>query len=209
MKIRLLIFDWSGVFSDDRKPAYDADMRILRDYGKPVMTFEKWIELFKMTPVEFYNDQGIRDDPKKLFALYKKYFDDEVRKGSKPKQYPGTKEVLRHFKRAGKKTAVLSSHPEENVKEEARRYHLDGFVDLVLGSATDKVKGLKSICRKMREKPESALYVGDLVFDIRAAKKAGVHSAAVCTGYQPREILEKEKPEFLLDSLSELKNIVE
>src|SRR3989344_4207780 len=74
--IGLLVFDWSGVISDDRMPVYEANMRILEDYGKPTISFEEWLPRTTMTPVEFLKNHGVFGDDKKMFALYKKYFDE-------------------------------------------------------------------------------------------------------------------------------------
>ena len=43
MTIQLVIFDWSGPISDDRRPVYEADMAILRKYRKPAAPFEEWV----------------------------------------------------------------------------------------------------------------------------------------------------------------------
>jgi beta-phosphoglucomutase-like phosphatase (HAD superfamily) len=41
MPIKLYIFDWSGTLSDDRRPVYEANMRVLVAYGKQRMTFQQ------------------------------------------------------------------------------------------------------------------------------------------------------------------------
>ena len=53
------------------------------------------------------------------------------------------------------------------------------------------------------------LMVGDSISDIRAGKAAGTVTAAVLTGLFTREELSKENPDFILDNVSVLSNIVE
>ena len=53
------------------------------------------------------------------------------------------------------------------------------------------------------------LYVGDTVSDIRFARNAGVKIASVITGPQKRETLEKEKPDYIIDNISEVLDIVD
>jgi len=207
MKIKLLIFDWSGVISDDRRPVYEANMRILRDHNKPTMAFEEWLPRTTMTPIKFLASCGVNGNPDELFALYKKYYDEAVKSGIVPKIYPDVHNVLQNLKKMGKKLAVLSSHPADNLSKEAEDYNLRSFLDLISGNSKNKVRGLLAICEQLGEKPEFTLYVGDMIYDIRAAKEAGVHPIGICTGYHTRERLENEKPEFLLENLSELKKI--
>jgi len=52
------------------------------------------------------------------------------------------------------------------------------------------------------------LYIGDSITDIRFAKNSGVKIACVATGGQPKEILEKEKPDYLIKNLIELLNLI-
>lgn len=208
MKIDLVIFDWSGVISDDRRPVYAANVQVLRDYKKPRMSFEEWLPRTTMTPVEFFANHGVHGDSKKLYALYKKYYSEAVESGMVPKVYPDARDVFQYLRKGGKQIAVLGSHPIDNLKREAKDYALASFLSSIHGSARDKIEGLHTVCRELETVPEGASYVGDTIYDIRAAKKAGLHSVGVCTGYHTKERLEKEEPEFLLECLSDLKEIL-
>ena len=67
--IKLIIFDWSGVISDDRKPVYKTDMRVLRRYKKPLLTLEQWLENPSLNAQEFFSSQGICGTQDELFNL--------------------------------------------------------------------------------------------------------------------------------------------
>jgi pyrophosphatase PpaX len=52
-------------------------------------------------------------------------------------------------------------------------------------------------------------YVGDAPFDVRAAKAAGVHAVAVTWGgIHPRERLEREEPDAIVDTAEELLGVL-
>ena len=208
MRINLFIFDWSGVVSDDRWPVYEANMRVLEDYGKPRMSFWEWLPKTTMTPIEIFENHGVHGDPKELFALYKKYFTEAVESGITPTVYPDAVDVLQHIKRKRNKLAVLSSHPEINLKSEAGQYGILPFLDHISGNSKDKAHGLISVCDSLGEEQSHALYTGDMIYDIIAAKKAGLNSAGICTGYHTRERLEGENPDLLLECLSDLKKMI-
>lgn len=124
--------------------------------------------------------------------------------GVAPTAYPEVKEALKTVRGRGKKVAVLSSHPTENLHEEARLYSVDGLLDRVSGSCRDKVEGLRIICSDLNEPPPCTLYVGDTIYDIRSAKEAGCRSAGICGGYHSRERLAGEDPDVLFEDLSDL-----
>ena len=51
--------------------------------------------------------------------------------------------------------------------------------------------------------PETAFGVGDSIHDVRAAKQAGIWSAAVATGNTPAATLEAESPHLRLENLTD------
>jgi phosphoglycolate phosphatase len=203
----LVIFDWSGVISDDRKPVYEANMRILEGYGMPKMSFDEWLAQTTMTVAGFLRNLGIKDDSEKLFAVYEKCYNEAIESGIEPEIYPNVHDVVEFLKEKRKRLAVLSSHPTSNLEKEAEDYNLTRFFDLMVGDSRNKANGLLHIYEQLKENLDVGLYVGDTIYDIRASKKAGVHSAAICCGYHSREKLAAESPNYLLETLLDLKSI--
>jgi HAD superfamily hydrolase (TIGR01549 family) len=56
--------------------------------------------------------------------------------------------------------------------------------------------------------PTHFLKVGDTISDIQEGKNANVITAVILSGTQRKEDLEKEKPDFMLTELREVKNII-
>lgn len=56
--------------------------------------------------------------------------------------------------------------------------------------------------------PRTFLKVGDTVSDIQEGKNAGVRTAVILAGTQNQEDLEKAKPDFILNSLADMKRIL-
>ena len=57
--------------------------------------------------------------------------------------------------------------------------------------------------------PEEVFLVGDSVHDIRCGKLLGITTVAVATGSTPRETLKAHRPDFLLDSLEPIEEVLE
>ena len=207
--IELVIFDWSGVISDDRPPVYEANMRLLEKYGKPRMTFDEWLPRTTMTPIEFLANHGVHGDPDDLFEEYRQAYELVQEEGIVPIVYEDTKEVLDELTNRGKRIAVVSSHPEENLRNEAEEYGLTDYFDSFFGNIRDKAQGLLKACEEAGIDPDKVVYIGDTIYDIQGAKKAGVSSIGMATGYHIKDRLANEEPDLVLESLSGLLDSIE
>ena len=56
--------------------------------------------------------------------------------------------------------------------------------------------------------PENCLFVGDTIFDIICAKRAGAYSAAVKSGFDTERFLKFHKADFILDSVNDLPELL-
>jgi phosphoglycolate phosphatase len=203
--IELVVFDWSGVISDDRKLVLKTHTYILRNCKKPEIDPEQWLTSPATSGQEFLASQGVSGSLDELADLYEENLNKVIESGLIPEAYPDAQNVLQYLKEKGKKISVLSCHPVDNVKREANHYNLISFCDLIRGSSKDKANDLQNICRELGVKPEHTLFMGDTIHDIRIAKKVGVNSCGICHGYHSKEMLMNENPDLLLDCLSDLK----
>jgi len=205
MKVKIVVFDWSGVISDDAEPVYWANMKILNEFGKPKMSFEEWKGRTTLSPREFLKNHGIDEDPEKLFELYARYFSEAP---VRPKVFPDVKETFSYLKSKNKNIVVISSHPEQNLRNEISEYGLDDYISSIYGSIKDKTYALIILSETLKIPISEILYVGDTIWDVMAAKKAGIHSAAVLTGYHSKEMLTEQTPELIINKLNDLKKYI-
>jgi len=204
--IKTIISDWSGVFSDDRKPVYEANMRVIEKHGKIRVSFDEWLPITRLTPVELFKDFGIDDDHDVLFEEYRKTYSQVRREGIHPVAYPDVKDFLTGLKAKRIPIVVVSSHPEQNLRTEAIEYGIDHYFEGFYGNLKDKAAAIQMVCGLKNIHPSSTAYIGDTIYDVQEAKKAKAKSVAVATGYHVRKRLAEENPDLLLNSLSELIN---
>ena len=202
--IRMAVFDWSGVISDDRPAVYESNMRMLEGYGHPRISFEEWRMRSTLTPVEIMKNHGVQDSEGEIWSEYKRVFSEVKGEGMRPEMYNEVPATLNQIKARGVYVRVISGHPEEELLSEALEYGLDGLVDGVECDCRDKAGSIRELCEREGVSPEAAFYIGDTIYDVRAAKDAGVISVACASGYHSFERLEKERPDLILASLSEL-----
>ncbi len=56
--------------------------------------------------------------------------------------------------------------------------------------------------------PNKCVYVGDTRTDMQAGKAAGMRTVGVLTGFDEYEILEKENPDAIIDSVQNLLEVI-
>ena len=58
------------------------------------------------------------------------------------------------------------------------------------------------------ESKKEAVMIGDRMFDVIGAKSHGITSIAVSYGYGSREELDNSNPDYIVDSVEELENLL-
>ena len=200
--------DWSGVVSDDRKPVHLANMRVLECRGITPLTLDEWLPKTTLTPREFFRNQGITEDEEMLFDEYRRNYGALVAEGIRPVPYTDARPFWEHLVGIELRPDVISSHPTDHLQAEAREYGIYPYVGRFVGSVKDKGQEIWRLISRRDINPQRYAYVGDTVYDIHAARAAGVIAIAVATGYHTRERLAKAEPDVLVDSLTELMHLI-
>ncbi|MDO8740439.1 MAG: HAD family hydrolase [Candidatus Woesearchaeota archaeon] len=202
--IKNIIFDWSGTLSDDWDSGHTAAMRVFKKLGLKVLSSEEHKKEFILPYMNFYKKYKKDIGKKEIDRLFFK----EINLVNEPKPFPKAEKILNFFKTKGIKMALLSSHPQKKLEKELRNYGFQKFFIEVKGSVHDKREVIYGIMKRNRFNNKETAYVGDMVHDIDAGKEAKVTAIAVSWGYQSREKLSKENPDFIIDDLDELKHII-
>jgi HAD superfamily hydrolase (TIGR01509 family) len=208
MRIVLVVFDWSGVISDDKRAVYEANMAVLRKFGKPILTFDKWLQESMLDAAELFWKYEVKGTRENLNELYRQELSKVHAKGIIPVVYSDVKDTLEYLNEKKIQLAVVSSHPKENLLKEIKTYGLEKYLPLLIVGSKDKVADLQQIANKLGVEFANCLYIDDTIWGLRAAKKSGFKAAGILTGYHSRERLTAEKPDLILEKLSDLKNIL-
>ncbi len=207
-KLQLFLFDWSGTISDDRRPVYEANKRMRVGYGLPAVTFDEWLEGVGGNAFDAFRSLGVDVTESALNENYLARLSEVVAEGIRPEAYLDASDAIAKLSALGHPIGVVSSHPQSHLSNEAERYGIHSRLDVISGNHRNKTPELVRLCAHYGVDPSNACYVGDMTFDIQAAKRAGMVSIAVTTGYHPRGLLEAERPDALFPSLTALANAV-
>ncbi len=122
----------------------------------------------------------------------------------------GMEDALTRLKEEGRRLGLVTAKRRVTVALAFEHVPIEHLFDVVVGSDdTDRHKPdpapLLHALELLDAQPDEAVYVGDSPFDMRAAKAAGMHAVAVTWGgIHPRERLEAEGPDAVVDSAEEL-----
>jgi pyrophosphatase PpaX len=126
----------------------------------------------------------------------------------------GMDEVLVRLKDEGRRLGIVTAKRRATVELAFATVPLAHLFDTVVGgdeTARHKPdpEPLLLALERLNARPDETAYVGDAPFDVRAAKAAGIHAVAVTWGgIHPRERLEREEPDAVVDTAEELVHVL-
>jgi len=143
--------------------------------------------------------------------LYRNHHKQSLIKNSR--LYPKVKFLLKQIKSKKIKLAVASNRPTEFSLILLKHLDILKYFDYIL--CGDKLKKgkphpeiLNRIIAHFKIKKEQALYVGDMVIDAQAGRRAKVRTVIVIGGSSALSQLKKEKPAKVIGKISDLLNYI-
>jgi len=145
-------------------------------------------------------------------ALYSILDSFELESCRKSVPFKGTRETLDKLDSMSVRLSVVTNSGRLATTELLNRNNLSSYFEFVLTrDDVDAMKpnpdGLVKAIAMFSMAPASILCVGDSVFDIIAARKAGLKIASVATGLYTQEKLRSEGADYVLSSISEVPGV--
>ncbi len=124
--------------------------------------------------------------------------------------YEGMEELLDELSRTGVTLYILSSNSKKNIRRCLKRHGISSFSAIRTASGLfSKARHLKRMMNRFDIDSRNAVYIGDELRDITAAHEAGLPAIAVSWGYDTRELLVQGDPERIVDSVDDLKTVIQ
>jgi phosphoglycolate phosphatase len=119
--------------------------------------------------------------------------------------FDGVLPMLRRLAQSECQLGIASSNVFENVRHVLGSECIRDFAALECGIALGgKHRRLSRLCRRLGVAPDRALYIGDELRDIEAARRAGVAAAAVAWGYNHEAALIAQQPDLFFRTVAEI-----
>jgi phosphoglycolate phosphatase len=211
MSIKGIIFDLDGTLVNSIEDISDSMNVVLKASDYPIHTYETY-ETFigsgirnlvsKAIPSSVNTEQEIDSA---FIAMLDHYKDNCTNKTS---AYKGIPKLLKTLYSYGIKMAVLSNKADGLTKKVVTD-KLPSIFKPVIGLTSESLKKpnpevLLSICEKLELDIKKTFYIGDSVIDIQTAKNAGLISVVVTWGFQSKENLLMENPDYVIETPQEL-----
>jgi len=125
----------------------------------------------------------------------------------------GVKEVLKELKAVGFKLAVASNSARRGVYLALKNTSIKDLFDVIVTrSDVNRMKPngalIAETLRRLNVKPSEAVYIGDTVHDILAARRVGVKSIAISGGAHSISLILNSKPDILIKDIKELPRVL-
>ena len=120
--------------------------------------------------------------------------------------FPGVADLLGQLAQAGSTLAVVTSNSYANVRSVLGRKSM-GLLAACEGGASifgKRIK-LRKVLRQSGIHPAQAIFIGDEIRDIEAARQAGIASGAVAWGFTDPETLRAHSPDMLFTTVDEMR----
>ncbi len=205
---KLIIFDFDGTIADTLGALLRISNRLAPEFGYVQIGDEQLADLKYLSPWEIIklSKVALWKLPF-LFKRVKEEFPGEVRN---VQLFPGVAELLNTLKLQGYRLGIVSSNAEANIRSLLNQNQIEELFDFVTTASTfGKGKAIDRMMRQYHCPKSDAIYIGDEIRDIQAARSISIRIVAVGWGFNaPTALIDKHpdllitKPQALLNALT-------
>jgi phosphoglycolate phosphatase len=200
---RLVVFDFDGTLAD----SFDWFVRALNELApryrcRPIAPGER-DRLRELPARAVLRQLGVTwwKLPALAQALRRRMTDDL----DGLRLFPGVESMLRELEEAGLVLGIASSNAERNVRRLLGAENLRRVRYLQCGAAIHGNRArLRRILSAARVAPAAAIYIGDEIRDIEAARGLGMAAGVVLWGYNSASALRGHRPDRIFASMDEI-----
>lgn len=209
MSVKVIIFDFDGTLADTLDAIVSITNRLARNFGYKQTDPEQLAQIRNLNSREIIKQSGV--------SIFKIPFLLRKLKADLHNEIPylcpidGIKEALINLKNEGHLLGILTSNSEDNVKLFLKKHGMENLFSFIYSESTlfSKHKVLQKFMKQHKLYPDEVVYVGDETRDIESSKKIKVKVIAVSWGFNTREALAKQNPDFLIHKPSELLDVMD
>ena len=220
IKVKSVIFDLDGTLIDSIDIYFTIVENALEKLGLPVVSRDKILaaaesENFKW---ELVLPQEVLKQKENIIAeawaaineIAPPMFEKNL------KLIQGADSILQNLATQGLKLGLVTSTQNRYLQTKMQPLKDAGVEDvfavIITSDDVEKRKPdpepLIACVRRLDMDADNCVYVGDTATDMKAGKAAGMRTVGVLTGFDEYAVLEKEKPDAIVDSIRDLMEVV-
>jgi HAD superfamily hydrolase (TIGR01549 family) len=209
--IKAIIFDLDGTlvkFALDFVKARKEAIAEIKRKGINIDNLSEKLSLYSMLKMikERVDAKTFTDLEKSLWEILEKI---ELKAADETDIQPDAIQTLTKIKNLGLKLAIVTNNGRKATSIVTKKFGLDNFFEVIIAREDSKELkpdggSIKRAIEILGVNAEEAIYVGDGVIDILAAKEVKVVSIAVPTGISSIKNLVEAEPDYLIGSLKDI-----
>ena len=215
--VKLVIFDLDGTLVNSIWDLADATNKALTEYGFPVHGVDEYyyfvgdgmLKLIERAlPESNRDEETLKSVHKRFTELYAECY------LNKTTAYDGMPELVKKKKKRGIKTAVASNKNDDFTAKIIGKLFKKGSFDVTMGkregvAAKPSPEIVFNILKKLEEKPEDAVMVGDTNIDVSTGKNAGLRSVGCLWGFREINELREAGADFIVSNPREILELID
>jgi HAD superfamily hydrolase (TIGR01549 family) len=207
MTVKVIIFDFDGTIADTLDAIVSITNRLALEFGYKQTTLEELAQLKNLNSRQIIDQSGISIF--KLPFLIRKVKAELSKEIQRLSPIPGIKEALTELKNQGNSLGIITSNSKDNVMAFLETNNLQELFNFIYSGTTfGKSKVINKLLKQENISPEEVIYVGDETRDIEAARKSNVKAIAVTWGFNSKQVLAEQSPDFLIHKPNDLIEVV-
>jgi phosphoglycolate phosphatase len=203
--IRNIILDWSGTVVDDLGAVVQATNDAFREFGRAEIAREAFRSEFALPLSRFYERFLPGIPMERIDEVYHRQF--QVRRGEVG-LLPGVREFLEFCRGSNRALYGLSTMYGHHFNEQARRLDVQEYFLRVYVEVIDKTAEIKRVLAENHLVLQETAFVGDMAHDIEAAKKCGLLSIGILTGFDTVDKLAAAGAAIVIRGFGELQQLL-
>lgn len=209
--IKAVLFDLDGTLINTNKLILESFKHTFRTQLNMEMEDEKIVKFFG-EPLKKSLSSVDPNNVEMLVDAFHKF--NSANHDILAEKYEGTIETIKALKERGIKVSIVTSKRRIMTERSLKLIKVYDLMDVIVTPEdTDKHKpnGDPALlaCQRLGVSPGEALMVGDSIYDVKCGKNAGSKTCIVTYSFFSVEELLKENPDYVIDKLWELINIIE
>jgi len=211
--IKHVCFDLDGTLVDSKNTILESTKAALDQLKISYRIDEDvFTNMIGMHFVDIFERMKIEvTDFEKFITFYKAFYFDFM---DSSYLYPGVQPTLHYLNENNIKVSLLTTKVQEQAEKIIDHFKLRPSFAYLMGrrdglAHKPSPEPLIYICNELDIKVSETLMVGDTELDIQCGKSAGSKTCGVLFGFRRKDQLEKEKPDFLISGLNELKKVLD
>ncbi len=192
-RVRHVVWDWNGTLFDDAWLCVDIMDRILRRYGLPGLTSERYAATFDFPVREYYRRLGFDFARAPFEQVGAEFMREYERRRLECRLRRGARAAIERLARRGIGQTVISAYREDTLRELLRHFGLDRRMEGIVGGAdiyaAGKTERALAWFRATGWRGREVMVIGDTTHDADIARAMGAQCRLVCAGHQSRERL--------------------